>query len=250
MTADQTDSFLPARVECPNCKAMLELDGLERSKRKVTCPECKTTTDFNSISIEQMQASVTFQTFRQSRWLFMKHEDTLKEKELFVQESSLLNRRSYSVPFEVIPDQFVEVAVSSQWALVLLSITAVVGISKLLAGEEAHYFFAALLFGIWFWVSHVTYLVYNCGDLSFALFKDSPSEESVREFVEELKDEKHKYLRETYVGTQTGNLVDELHKLAWLKDNGALTQEEFDRLKASLLDEINKPKRQIGFTDS
>ena len=34
---------------------------------------------------------------------------------------------------------------------------------------------------------------------------------------------------------QAGSPADELHKLAGLKDKGALTQEEFDRAKAKLL---------------
>jgi hypothetical protein len=185
----------------------------------------------------------------QSRWLFTTNEYTLKEKELLVKEASLLKRRSFSVPFEMIPNDFVEVSTSSTGALSLLGLAALIGLSQLQAGQGASFLWAVLPLGIWYWASRVTYLVYNCGDRSLVLFKDSPSEEAVEEFIETVQNQKQAYLRATYVGTQTGSLADELRKLSWLKDNDALTQEEFDQMKASLLSEITKPRGQIGFID-
>lgn len=81
------------------------------------------------------------------------------------------------------------------------------------------------------WVFFLVFLPF-LGVLLYLIVRGNGMRE--RELKEQADTKEHfdKYVREQ---AHTGSPADELHKLAELKDKGAISAEEFDRAKAKLL---------------
>lgn len=81
------------------------------------------------------------------------------------------------------------------------------------------------------WVFFLVFLPF-LGVLLYLIVRGNGMRDRTIKAQVDAKKEFDSYVREQ---AQTGSPADELHKLAELKDNGALSAEEFDRAKAKLL---------------
>jgi len=81
------------------------------------------------------------------------------------------------------------------------------------------------------WVFFLVFLPF-LGVLLYLIVRGNGMRDRTIKAQVDAKKEFDNYVREQ---TQTGSPVDELHKLAELKDKGALSAEEFDRAKSKLL---------------
>ena len=74
------------------------------------------------------------------------------------------------------------------------------------------------------------------GNHPLVVYRDQPTPEAVRDFLKALKEAQQSYLRENYAPSGVAQSVTgEVERLFWLKSQGALTDGEFEQLKAKLL---------------
>ncbi len=172
---------------------------------------------------------------------------TLRETGVSVEEKSIFTSRRYDVSFETIPNDGVEVTTSSKTAFTLAGVGLVVGVFQLITQSAPFYLALGALCAAWYWWSRRSFVVFHCGERTLVFRTNLPSHEEVAAFLGILQEQKHDYIRKNYPPTRTGSLVDDLQKLAWLKSTGCLTEEEFARMKASLLNDVKGPRGEIGF---
>lgn len=160
-------------------------------------------------------------------------------------ERTIFTPKKYKVPFENISLEATEVTVSSKfrfWVMIIFfSLALMTGLLKLFSqdvGGGAYLIWMALgiIAGVSFLLSRETFLVYGSGELTLVVYKDKPTPEALAAFVDEVQCKKHDYLLQHYLlDTTVSSSVDAIHKLTWLRNEGAITDKEFEILKAEVV---------------
>ncbi len=176
------------------------------------------------------------------RRLLGKRLFTLLDDGLLVEEWSFFGHRRYKVPFEVIPDDEFVAAVSSRllfW-LAVLSGAAALALALALGGGlvAAAAAVLALLLGLAFLLSRRSYVGYATSEGQLIFFADERHAGRLGPFLERLQQAKREYLESPETRSQNSTQVaDDLERLTWLREQGYLTDDEFECLKQRLIAE-------------
>ena len=167
------------------------------------------------------------------------------DKGVAVSERTMFTPRKYKVAFESIPPEGNEVALSSQfrfWAtIILFSLALLTGLLELFGQDVGGRTFIVwlalgIIAGVGFLLSRETFLVYGSARPALVVYKDKPNPAAFAAFMAELQRRKHDYILQHYLlDTAVGSSVDAIHKLAWLKNEGAITDTEFELLKSEIV---------------
>ena len=169
----------------------------------------------------------------------------LTEFDVRVREKGLTYSRTYRVPYEHVTNEPVEVTLSSKGrlaitiVLVLLSLT--VGLAVLLGddvepGVWVFYSSFAALAAVWFIASRQSFFVFRGGEPALVVMRNRPSEGAVGSFLTALHERRRQYLRERYLlNAPWKDAADTIQKLFWLRQQGAISELEYDKLKARAL---------------
>jgi hypothetical protein len=188
------------------------------------------------------------------------NEDTLKQWHFFrwhtykildngveLKEVTLLRRIQSFIPFEGISEKPNEVTVYSKpflcAMLIFWLLTVAVSISFFAGGDTDKgapivWGVLGVFFTLLYLASKERYLIFrtNKNIESLVIFKDIPNKTRLTQFLDRIQSKKHEYLKKTYfTGPVESNSVDAIQKLLTLKELGALTEEEFDKLKAEVI---------------
>jgi|WetSurMetagenome_2_1015567.scaffolds.fasta_scaffold449864_1 hypothetical protein len=190
----------------------------------------------------------------QTRFLVQHKTFTLTSSGVAVDLNGPVSRVKFEIPFEDIPDSPFEITTRSDTDLrvsILLSVVGLLFLLTIIFGNPTGgaVFFVILPISWWakFWFSNATYWVFRCGDKSLEIFKERPSTSEVTTFIDTMQSRKGEYLKRKYLPLAGDSLLTELRQLAWLRGTGALNDEEYERIKASLVAGLNKPRSDIGF---
>ena len=144
-----------------------------------------------------------------------------------------------------------EATLYSRWCLgftivssfLLLIMTVIHAITKDHLSAVIFYGTATLICGTLLYVSIADVIGFHVDDPELVpndqllLEKHRPSTQAVEVFVTELVTRREELLRRTYLRRAAdGSQADELVKLFWLKEEGAITEDEFVRLKAIVIE--------------
>jgi len=164
---------------------------------------------------------------------------------VMVTEKGLTYSRAYRVPFENIPEEHEAVTISSKPRLVTTSILATLagatGVAYLVGGDVTSetpviYGVLAIVAGVWFLFSKKSFLVFKSAEPPLVVMKDRPTAQAMAAFLEELREHRTAYLREKYlIGSHESATADAIHKLHWLRQQGAISESEFEALKAEIV---------------
>jgi hypothetical protein len=167
------------------------------------------------------------------------------EKGVAVSERTMFSPRKYKVPFESLPPEGNEVTPSSQfrfWAtIVLFSLALLTGLLELFGHDVGGWAFLVWLVlgivaGISYLMSRETFLVYGSAKPALVVYKDRPKPAAFAAFMAEVQRRKQDYILKNYLlNTTVGSSADAIHKLAWLKNEGAINDNEFELLKAEIV---------------
>jgi hypothetical protein len=182
------------------------------------------------------------------QWHFFRRNTyKITENGVEMKETTPLHTVKTSIPFEGISNIPDEVTLSSKpffWAMVIFWLLAViVGITAIAGGDvEKGAPFIWGGFGVVFTFLYLTsrekYLVFKVNQTikGLAILKDKPNKIKFKQFIDSVQTKKHEYLKRVYLtGPVESNSADAVQKLAWLKEHGALTQEEFEKLKTEVI---------------
>jgi hypothetical protein len=180
------------------------------------------------------------------RHLLRRHQYRLGQDGVYVAENWLTGSTSYKIPFENIPKDHSEITVSSAgyfWfglVLAALSITTALMLAFHSGVEPVTpilWAVLAILTGFLYLISRQRFLVFRApaGLESLILFRDKPSRELLENFLARVHTRKNEYLRRTYLREDGLPLADAVRTLEWLKEQGVVTNEEFEHFKAKNL---------------
>lgn len=173
------------------------------------------------------------------RWSFELGDESVR----FVRRGPF-ERLEERVPYEKVPEDAFSVTVASRglrWAAVVAATLAAVAAVDSLArgggfGGGALYLAFALVFTAGFVMSRASYVGYRCGEREILFLAATPSREALDAFLDELQRRRRHYLWSRYGALQPGTTpTDELHKIAWLRNQGVITQGELEILKAQVM---------------
>jgi hypothetical protein len=161
-----------------------------------------------------------------------------------VDEASPFAKRKYIVLYESIPRDPVEVTLRSKlWRFILYLAVVIFGSAvfasnnELLARPVLIFWGIVLLAAlIRYAVSKTTYLIFQSGTPALVFRRNRPSEAAVQAFIARVQERKAEHLRTRFLDAQGTTPAAEIHKLAWLKEQGAISDEEFARLKRAVVD--------------
>jgi hypothetical protein len=195
-------------------------------------------------------------TFKQRR-LFNIREYKLADTHIAVKEENLISKHVYKIKYENISDETFEITTYSKpllWATIIFSaLTIFLFLMRLDGGDvgdDAETIWAgfAILFGLFLFNSREKYVGYKGFNQPLLFYKNKPSAEKLKRFIEQFDETRNQYLREFYLtDNHYLSASDEIQKLAWLKENGAITQEEFEILKKKTIQ--GESGSSIGFKD-
>ncbi len=177
------------------------------------------------------------------RHLLRKHQYRLVQDGVYVAENWLTGSTKYKVAFEDIPKEPSEVTVSSKGYLSLTIVLAAITIftsaflflrQNVGPGIPLIWGVLSVLTGTLYFLSRQHFLVFGApaGNEPLILYKDRPSCALLEQFLTRLQTRKKEYLRRTYLREDGLPLADAVRKLTWLKEQGIITGEEFEKLKA------------------
>jgi hypothetical protein len=159
-------------------------------------------------------------------------------------ESDIIGSHKFKVRFETINDEPIEVKSSSKsafWATIVFLVFALTSIANLAFEPDADtnaqaspyiWGFFAILTAFSFLLTRRQFIVY--GSLNF--YRDEKSRPDVLEFMDKVKSQRLDYFNK-HLTLQMGRdtSVNDIARLVWLKDQGAITQEEFNKLKSGVI---------------
>jgi hypothetical protein len=185
--------------------------------------------------------------FKQSRLLKKRYYEIVKDG-VDVCETSLTNSIKYKVAFENIAQQPQEVSTSFNlllWiAVVLLSLSVLTLLLQLFGQDVENGTFAiwgglGILAGIGFFISRACFLIYNSNNHypRLVFYKDKPSKEQFTHFITAVHDKQREYLRQNYlINTEAVDSVNAIQKLVWLKEQQAISEDEYENLKKDIIE--------------
>jgi hypothetical protein len=181
------------------------------------------------------------------RRLFKKINYKIAENGVEIKETTPLHTVNSKVPFEAIANEPKETMISSKlffWAMiffwVLTIIVIIVGISGGDVEGDASFIWGGLgvLFTILFFTSREKFLVFKAAPdvLPLVVYKDKPDKDVLASFIENVQSKKREFLRNTYLpGIMEIMASSAIPKLTRLKEMGAITQDEFEKLKTEVV---------------
>ena len=175
-----------------------------------------------------------------------RREYILGDSHIAIKEGNLLSSQVYKIKYENISDEEFEISTYSKplfWATIIFSSLSIllflVRLTDGDVGDNAELIWAgfAVLFGLFLWNSRKHFVGFKGYEQPLLFYKDKPSAKELKSFIEQFDQKRNQYLRENYLtDNQYASASDEIQKLAWLKQNGALTQEEFENLKRQAIE--------------
>ena len=105
------------------------------------------------------------------------------------------------------------------------------------------------LFAILFWGSWARVVVLDVGGAKIFIGKYRPSGRSVEAFLKELMKRRDVFLANSYPFDSVEGPIGELQKLQWLKEQGALTDDEYEVLKRRIIEEEPTDPEPTGFVN-
>jgi hypothetical protein len=176
-----------------------------------------------------------------------KRSFALVDDGVHVKQAEWFSSQDFMVPFEVIgKHQHKKMIYSKGWLgaailfLILCTVTAASEFSgKGFSVEKGAYILhggIALFCAVIAALSRRKLIIYGGKDGPLAFYEGKPSKEKLEAFIEELEIRKRSYLLGKYAyNDRTTSKADELAKIAWLKDQGVITEAEFEKLKQDIL---------------
>lgn len=189
------------------------------------------------------------------RYLLSSRNFTIEYNGVRVFEKGLNKQLSYFIPFEKVPNTPFSLRIYDKTAIMLTVVCSVfavvIAIGVLQSGQFGlgNILFLLALVGIpaaltWFTRKELAGLGVPGNGL--ILRANRPSGAAVQTFLQALQQAKTAYLREAYFDKATPNpSVDELQLLLWLKEHGAISNDEFEARKHNI--HSSKPAGAIGF---
>jgi hypothetical protein len=167
------------------------------------------------------------------------------DKGIAVSERIMFNPRKYKVRFENISAEGEEVSNSSQlrfWAtIILFALALLTGLLQLFGQDVGGWAFLiwvvlGIITGVSYLMSRETFLVYGAVRPQLIVYKNKPNVGAFTAFMAEVQRRKQDYILNNYLlNTAVGSSADAIHKLAWLKNEGAINDTEFELLKAEIV---------------
>ena len=178
------------------------------------------------------------------KYLLSRRTYRLGEDAVSVEESGPLAKKKFVILYESVPRDAVEVTFRSRGWRALLYVAIVIFGSTVFAAnndllkEPVALFWGLILIAtaIRYLTSKATYLVFHSETPALVFQKDRPTEEAVSAFIVALQERKASHLRERFLDGSGSTPASEIHKLAWLKQQGAISDDEFARLKRSVIE--------------
>jgi hypothetical protein len=171
-------------------------------------------------------------------------------------EKKPFTQSKYKIPFERIKDEEIYATLCDKgWLLMTIIFGLMTGIVMLANIADYAYWLTYLmlsLLGLFlFWKSKITYYVIDCNeDEELAFFENKPTRHEYEQFVEELKQTRKEYLLNSYIRRINYDKVEdptyELSSLAQLKENGYITDEEFEQVKKEILNNVLPPEKEVS----
>lgn len=167
---------------------------------------------------------------------------TLGEDAVVVNETGPLRRSRYRVPYVTLSSERFETTVYSKLWLGFAIVTLLACVTVIIAdglGDSAEGWTAVLVYGLltvlfgWLlWRSWRRIVGFESETLPLVFHVGKPTAQQLEAFLGELVNRKAAYLRQHYLVQTLGNSIpDELQKLTWLRERGAITDDEYDLLK-------------------
>jgi hypothetical protein len=200
-------------------------------------------------------------TLEQSHYGLRKKRFTLLEDGLLCEEQNIfLSRQEHKIPYEAIPRDMFEARVSSRIAFGFLA--AILGLGVLtfiVTFLDPHsdkmtplaYLIAAVPFAATFLLSRKHFVGYHCFGKTVLFYKDKPTAGELEAFIAALQHLRNQRLKLYFTNMKAANPTDELEKLVWLRNQGTITEEEFQTLKRSLIKRSkseSSPDDSFGFS--
>jgi hypothetical protein len=184
------------------------------------------------------------ETILVQRGLLSRTSFLLQEDSVSVEETSPFWRKRYVALYESIPRDPVELTLRSRgWKRILYVAVVILGSTVFAANNDLVgrpvFLFWAVFFvvaALRYATSKRTYLVFQSGTPALVFLKNRPSGVAVQEFIARLQERKAERLRGQLLDAQGVTPAGEIHKLAWLKEQGAISEEEFERLKRAVVE--------------
>ena len=171
---------------------------------------------------------------------------TLSDDAVEVTQRSLLRRSVWRIPYvELANERFESTTYSRIWlwlTVISVSLCVVIVVAEVVGGDTeglsavALYGVFAVLFGALFWQSREPIVGFHAVNVPLWLGARNPSAASVEDFIANMEKRKLNFLRQNYlIQASGGSIADELQKLLWLRDQGAISAEEYESLKRATL---------------
>lgn len=171
-----------------------------------------------------------------------------------VVNSDIFSSRQYKVPFynmELLPNEYTNYAVVWIFITGFVSLcTIVVFLNVIYEGLNPIHIFTSSAVAI---ISYLMYL-YKKGTIilfyaspdSLVLLKDDKNESELNNFISELTKAHKIFFMQIIPNSTNYSAIDEIERLAHLKNVGALSEEEFETLKKIVIDEVKIRKNFFG----
>jgi hypothetical protein len=195
-------------------------------------------------------------TLEQTHCGLIRRRFTLLEEGVLCQERTLLSSHEYTVPYERISRNAFQVRISSRtafWFLtVLLGLGCLTFVVSLLDARMDRfpplaYLIIAIPFAVRFFVSRQHFIGYSCGNRLLLFYRDKPSAEELNSFLGHIQRRRRERLKRSFLTTQAPPVADQLEKLARLQTQGSITEDEYRRLKESIIGKLLLPSGDPGF---
>lgn len=185
----------------------------------------------------------------------------IADAQVEVHERDFLTTRSYTVPFADIAWRPVEVTNPGHAfffsGLLFGSLTTIIFFTGLNSGQPSYFWLSVFLLVTlgciyFFFFKRTPFIVFPVASQEpqnpLVLIAHKPSEEQVEAFLATLHEEWQSFWSNQVTYRDPGfTLTEELARLAWLKDVGAISDGEFENLKAHVLRDLGQQKGGLGF---
>jgi hypothetical protein len=167
----------------------------------------------------------------------------LTEDGIFVKESEFGNKRKYLVPYESLGTEKIEITTFSKrlaWAAFITTCIFVLFFAGWMTthkdlGIMLFWGSTALMCGTYLFISWQKYIVYAGENATLIFYADIPSKEQLEAFIADVDEARKNYLLSKYAYSQSQTAPDQIMKLTWLRNNGALSEDEFERMKQRIV---------------
>lgn len=186
--------------------------------------------------------------------IFKRKYFELRDEEIFVEEKIFLKTKRFTVNYQNISSNRIETIVSSKvkfWLMIILiALSLFISISESPGtGKEIK---NALFYGVFAFIISISYffsrekvIVFKAIPDDIILFANKSSLKDVNKFCDKLLENKNEYLK--FYFSQSQAKTTELERLLWLKENEAITDDEYIKLKNEI---INKDSGKDFFSSN